>query len=150
MCAGCSILLRIYCQAQRFGQDQDDCISGVDYMARLLVVEDDIDLLFLYQTMLARLGYEVTPAEKTSDALMLLSHDEFDLIILDMNMPDMPGIKVLEHMRDDASVKQTPVVVVSANAQWRGPCFDLGVEHFLIKPVPTRELFSLLNELLAV
>jgi putative two-component system response regulator len=119
-------------------------------MARILVVEDDVDLLFLYETMLSRLGYEVTPAERTSDAILLLTNDDFDLIILDMNMPDMPGIKVLEFVRDDVRLQHIPVVVVSANAQWRVPCADLGVEHFLIKPVPTRELFGLLHQLLPV
>ncbi len=118
-------------------------------MARILVVEDDTDLLFLYETMLSRQGHEVVRAEKTADAILLLTHDDYDLIILDMNMPDTSGIKVLEFVRDDARLDGIPVVVVSANGQWRGPCFELGVEHFLIKPVPTRQLFGLLDTLLS-
>jgi len=117
-------------------------------MAHILVVEDDLDLQFLYEATLGRLGHVVTSAARTAEALVLLTHEEFDLVILDMNMPDAPGIKVLQFARGDTRLNDVPIIVISADAQWRRPCFDMGIEHFLIKPVPTRRLFALLDELL--
>lgn len=117
-------------------------------MAHILVVEDDLDLQFLYEATLGRLGHVVASASRTSEALLMLTHEEFDLVILDMNMPDAPGVKVIEFARGDARLRHVPMIVISADAQWRRPCLDLGIEHFLVKPVPTRRLFALLDEIL--
>lgn len=118
-------------------------------MPHILVVEDDQDLLFLYRTMLERLGYTVTTTDQTAEALMLLTNKDFDLVILDMNMPDIPGIRIIEFARDDIRLRTLPIIVISADPQWRGQCFALGIQHFLVKPVSTPRLFALLDQILS-
>lgn len=117
-------------------------------MPHILIVEDDQDLLFLYRTMLERQGYTITTADQSSDALLLLINQDFDLVILDMNMPDIPGIRIIEFARDDIRLRTLPIIVISADPQWRGQCFELGIEHFLVKPVSTPRLFALLDQIL--
>lgn len=117
-------------------------------MARILVVEDDFDLLQLYKAALSRPGHQVILAAKTAEALAYLAQDAFDLVILDMNMPDIPGIRVIEHVQADPRLRDLPIVVISANPHYLPSVRALGVEHFLVKPVPMRELLSLIGALL--
>ena len=118
-------------------------------MAHILVVEDDEDLLFLYATMFARQGHTTFKAMTVAEAVQFLDSAPVDLVVLDMNMPDAPGIRVVEWMRQHPSYADVPVVVISANDQWRKLCVELGVEHFLTKPVSMQHILALLDDLLA-
>ncbi len=117
-------------------------------MQRILVVEDDSDLQYLYDMFLVRQGYDVTSARSATQALLHLTNSSFDLIILDMNMPDTPGIRVLEFTQNDSRLKQIPVLVISANDQYRRAVQDLGARDFFTKPVPMQRLASVVNEML--
>ncbi len=118
-------------------------------MAQILVVEDDEDLLFLYATMFARHGHTTLKALTVAEAIQFLESATVDVVVLDMNMPDAPGIRVVEWMRQDTRHAHTPIVVISANDQWYKLCGELGVEHFLTKPVSMQQILALLDELLA-
>ena len=118
-------------------------------MAHILVVEDDEDLLFLYATMFARQGHTSLKARAIAEAMQFLDGAPIDLVVLDMNMPDAPGIRVVERMRQDERLSRIPIVVISANDQWRKLCEDLGVEHFLTKPVSMQQILALLDEILS-
>lgn len=117
-------------------------------MPRILVVEDDHDLQFLYNTMLARQGYEIVSTERTGDAMLYLTHEDFDLVILDMNMPDMPGIRLIEFAREDVRLRHIPIMVISANNHWEKEVFALGVRNFLVKPVKLKDLVNAIGRVL--
>jgi DNA-binding response OmpR family regulator len=117
-------------------------------MARILVVEDDDDLQFLYDKALARQGYEVTSAQNTGEAIIHLATDDFDAIILDINMPDAPGTKVLEFKQGDVRLRNIPVLVVSANEKYRGETLALGARYFLVKPVSLQDLTAAIKDVL--
>jgi DNA-binding response OmpR family regulator len=117
-------------------------------MPKILVVEDDNDLRFLYGTMLSRQGHEVVSAVTTSDGILKLTNCPFDLVILDINMPDIPGFKLIEYSHNDVRLKQVPIVVVSANERFRDIVHKLGVPHFMVKPVPMRQLISMVDGVL--
>ena len=117
-------------------------------MARILVVEDDNDLQFIYDKALARLGYEITQAKNTSEAIIYLTTDDFDAIILDINMPDAPGTKVLEFMQGDVRLRNVPVLVVSANEKYRSQVQTLGAKFFLVKPVSLHDLTDAIKDVL--
>ena len=114
-------------------------------MARILSVEDDTDLQYLYSMMLARRGHTLEAAASTADAIMMLARDAYDLIILDVNMPDVPGTRVIEFVRQNAQLRHIPIVVISANATCRRKAQALGVTGFLLKPVTLGDLVSLVH-----
>ncbi len=115
-------------------------------MARILVVEDDQDLSFIYKTALERENHVVTTVANVAEALITLTNADFELIILDMNMPGAPGIRVIEFARNDVRLRNVPILVVSAIDQWRAEATRLGVTRFLAKPVPMQKLLTLVNE----
>jgi len=75
----------------------------------------------------------------------MLARDAYDLIILDMNMPDVPGTRVIEFVRQNAQLRHIPIVVISANATCRRKAQALGVTGFLLKPVTLGDLVSLVH-----
>jgi DNA-binding response OmpR family regulator len=117
-------------------------------MSRILAVEDDTDLRYIYEMILSRQGHEVVLAENTVKAILYLTNEDFDLIILDMNMPDMPGTKLVEFARDDARLKNIPIIVVSASETWKDQVIGRGVTHFLVKPVAMHELAAMIERVL--
>jgi CheY-like chemotaxis protein len=117
-------------------------------MARILVVEDDDDLRFLYDKALARLGFEITAVMNTGEAIIHLTTDDFDAIILDINMPDAPGTKVLEFRKSDVRLRNVPVLVVSANEKYRTEAEEFGAEYFLVKPVALQDLTDAIMDVL--
>ena len=118
-------------------------------MAHILVVEDDEDLLFLYATMFIRQGHSTLKAMTVAEAVQFLNSAPVDLVVLDMNMPDAPGIRVVEWMRQDEHLSHIPIMVISANDQWRKLCEELGVEYFLTKPVSMQQILALLEDILS-
>ncbi len=100
----------------------------------ILVVEDDKDSQRLIARFLENHGYTVAPAEDGVDALLQLGKDEFDLIISDVNMPNLDGFKLLE-MKSQKGI-ETPVIFLTSIADpedtKRG--FDLGAVDYIRKP----------------
>jgi CheY-like chemotaxis protein len=117
-------------------------------MSTILVVEDDKDLQFLYGNVLKHQGNTVVAAESITDAIIRLTNEDFDAIILDMNMPDAPGLKVAEFARGDVRLKKIPIIVASANENYRAQALELGVRYYLIKPVPLQQLLQIVQDVL--
>ena len=104
----------------------------------LLVVDDIEDNRALLIARLGRLGYtDVTEAENGRKALDLLDARPFDLVLLDVMMPEMNGYQVLERLRADGRLTHLPVIVVSALAEMDSVvrCIELGAEDYLTKPI---------------
>src|SRR5438105_2133539 len=120
-------------------------------MPTVLVIEDDTDLVFLYNTALTQKGYDVIEAHNSAQAMALLEAPDFvpALVFMDMGMPDMPGTRVLNYMRSQTRFDDTRVVVVTANEQYRARVADKNVSRFMIKPITIAELISLADELTA-
>ncbi len=117
-------------------------------MPKILVVEDDGDLLYLYGTLLTRRGYGIEPVKRSADAMLHLTNEPFDLIILDIGMPDISGLRIAEFTHGDARLKQIPIIVVSANEQNEIQARAWGVQYFFVKPVKMQELMTLVDRLL--
>src|ERR1700682_5022445 len=98
-------------------------------MPTVLVVEDDDDLLFLYQTAPTQKGYDVVEAHNSTQALELLDAPDFipALVFMDMGMPDAPGTRVINYMRNDSRFDDTRIVVITANEQYRARVAAKGV-----------------------
>jgi adenylate cyclase len=103
----------------------------------LLVVDDNEDNRFTLTQRLKREGYgNVMCAGNGREALDLLSKRLFDLVLLDITMPEMDGYQVLEHLKADTTLRNIPVVMISAIDEIDSVvrCIGLGAEDYLAKP----------------
>jgi len=104
---------------------------------RLLVVDDNEDNRYTLTQRLKRLGYsEVEIAENGREALHVLRERPFDLVLLDIMMPEMTGYDVLKHVKADEKLRHIPIVMISAVDEVDSVvrCIELGAEDYLPKP----------------
>ncbi len=103
----------------------------------LLVVDDNEDNRYTLTRRLAREGYaNVTTANDGQQALELLRAQRFDLILLDIMMPELNGYQVLEQLKVDSRLRHIPVIMISAVEELESVvrCIELGAEDYLPKP----------------
>jgi CheY-like chemotaxis protein len=114
----------------------------------ILVAEDDAFQLQALCQLLEMCNYNSIPAENGKIAMDHLNDDEndFDLVLVDLNMPVMGGLEVLSQMRNDSRLCKLPVAVMSASESNDviADCLRLGADNFLVKPVRISEC-KLLN-----
>lgn len=105
--------------------------------ARLLVADDNKVNRLLLTRNLELLGHTVACAENGRVALEMLRRERFDLVLLDMEMPELDGFAVLEEMKRDLALRDTPVIVTSSleGLDHVVRCIELGAEDYLGKPV---------------
>jgi adenylate cyclase len=105
--------------------------------AHLLVVDDNRVNRLLLTRALEQQGHRVTPAENGRIALEVLRREPFDLVLLDMEMPEMDGFQVLERLVADPQLRDLPVIVTSSleGIDNVARCIELGAEDYLTKPV---------------
>ncbi len=117
-------------------------------MARILIVEDDNELQGMLALLLKRHGYEVYGAQNGVEALYQAVYYQPDLIILDLMMPLASGDAVLGFVRSTESLRETPVLVVSAHPKGAELAEQLEADGYLTKPVEMRVLLARIEELL--
>ncbi|MEJ7928711.1 SpoIIE family protein phosphatase [Ramlibacter sp. AN1015] len=103
---------------------------------RVLVVDDLDSNRDLLMRRLQRLGHEADAAATGAEALLKLSAARWDLVLLDITMPDMDGYDTLRHIKADPALADTPVVMVSAIDETESVvrCLKLGADDYLAKP----------------
>lgn len=108
-----------------------------DTDARLLIVDDNRVNRLLLARSVELLGYSATVAENGREAMGLLRNGAFDLMLLDIEMPEMDGFEVLEAINLEPSLTGLPVIVTSSveGVENIVRCIDLGAEDYLPKPV---------------
>ena len=112
-------------------------------MKKILVIEDEEDLNQTLSFNLENEGYKVTPALKGSEALAILENESPpDLVILDLMLPDMPGLDICRHIRSRENLKNISVIIVTAKGEEvdRVVGFELGADDYIVKPYSVREL----------
>jgi len=105
--------------------------------AALLVVDDNEDNRYTLTRRLKREGYtNLKTANDGKQALELLRGQKFDLMLLDIMMPEMNGYEVLQHLKADADLRHLPVIMISAVGEVESVvrCIELGAEDYLPKP----------------
>ena len=118
-----------------------------DLRAKILIVDDDQSLSFIIRKMLESYSYSVTLADSCESAFDMLAAGSFDLVLLDVNLPDGTGFDVCRQLREACDV---PVIFASARTQEddRITGFDIGGDDYLPKPYSMRELLSRVNALM--
>jgi DNA-binding NtrC family response regulator len=115
---------------------------------RVLIVEDERNVRLTYRAALETEGFEVTEAESGSAAVEKFAQSKFDVAVLDLRMPGMDGLELLEVMREK-NIK-TPAVIITAYGDVPNAvkAMKLGAIDFLAKPVTPEQLRSILNEVI--
>jgi phosphoserine phosphatase RsbU/P len=109
----------------------------VSSTAALLIVDDNEDNRYTLTRRLNREGYDnLTTANNGREALDLLHSKPFDLVLLDIMMPDLNGYEVLEQMKTNAALRDVPVIMISALSEIDSVirCIELGAVDYLSKP----------------
>lgn len=114
---------------------------------RVLIVEDNSDLLLLYTKSLMNAGVEVDPVMTLANAREMLAVHKYDVIICDMRLGGEHGTDLLRDLRDRAH-STAEVIIVSGEDHYRRTCEQLGFDLFLSKPVSLRELRTLVERLI--
>lgn len=117
---------------------------------KLLLVEDEKELSEILAKGLRKRGYAVDPAYDGEEALLSYEINEYDLIILDLNLPKLDGLEVLGQIR--AHDLETKVLILSARSQIEDRVLglDMGANDYLIKPFDFMELEARIRTLLRV
>lgn len=115
--------------------------------AKILIIDDDVELVTLLVDYFTLEGFETSPAHTGTEGLEILEHKQFDLIILDVMMPGISGVQTLQRIREKW---RTPVLMLTA----RGDPVDrilgleLGADDYVPKPCSPRELVARIRAIL--
>lgn len=104
---------------------------------KILVVDDFSTMRRIIKNILKEIGYSnIDEADDGSTALEKLKGGDFDFVVTDWNMPIMPGIELLKNIRQDAKLKDLPVLMVTAEAQKENVTMAVaaGVSNYIVKP----------------
>ena len=123
------------------GQQPSRRVAG-----RALGVDDSRAIREAMTSMLGREGWIVDVAEDGARALQMTRQLRYDLVVTDLEMPELDGFELITHLRKDERFKTTPIVIITsrASAEHRARAQDLGVRALVAKPITRRKLFEAL------
>lgn len=122
-------------------------------MQRILIVEDSATMRSLLAAALEDIGIPVKITEATSgfEALRCLPREQFDLVVTDINMPDINGLELVSFMKNNEKYQAIPMVIVSTEGSERDQAkgIELGANAYIVKPFEPELLRKIARELLA-
>ena len=119
----------------------------MDSARQILYIEDNFENRVLVRRILQSEGYQFLEAENAHDALGLLKDTRPDLILLDINMPEMDGYELTEKIKNMPAFSTTPVIAVTANVM-RGDkerTFQAGCDGYIEKPIDVDRFIDQIN-----
>jgi two-component system chemotaxis response regulator CheY len=120
---------------------------------KVLVVEDSPTMRQLIVFALKRIrGFQIVEANDGVDGLKKLSAQKFDLIVTDINMPIMDGLKLVSMVRNDPNYKETPIIVITTEGatEDRERALALGANEYITKPIQTIKILETVKKLMEV
>jgi CheY-like chemotaxis protein len=116
---------------------------------KILLVDDETDIINIVSFRLKKAGYDVVVAETGTQALEKVRTELPDLILLDINLPEMTGYEVCTSLKSDAGTKKIPVIFISASSEnIKKDTEKYGADGFIVKPFEPQELISKIGEYL--
>ncbi len=119
-------------------------------MARILIVEDEPDVLLLLENRVKGAGHDVVSATNGEEGLTLVATEKPDLVVLDWMMPRRDGIEVCEEIRASDPDHHTKVLMLTARSQQSDVdrAMEAGADDYIVKPFSSRDLIERINALL--
>jgi len=118
----------------------------------VLCIEDEPEMIDLIKLILGRRGFDVHGAAGGVEGIKIVRELKPDLVLLDLMMPDMDGWEVYQQIKGDASIKETPVIIITAKAQNIDKVLGLHiakVDDYIAKPFSPKELLESVERILA-
>ena len=112
---------------------------------KIILIEDDADILLTLNMILESAGYEVNPLT-SARTVMNGTFEIPDLFILDKRMPDMDGLEVCRHLKSKPETKDIPVIIISASPKFGGAALKAGANDFLAKPFTMTALLAMVEK----
>ena len=115
---------------------------------KILMVDDDVRNVFALVNVLEEKGMEVIVGQTGKQALKLLEeHPDFDLVLMDIMMPDMDGYEAMREIRKQARFRKLPIIALTAKAMKndKAKCIEAGANDYLAKPLDKTKLLSLMR-----
>ncbi len=116
-------------------------------MAKVMLVEDDPTMLALLNTFLEIEGYQVAQMNSFENVLEEIRSHNPDIVLMDVHLQDVDGMKLLESIRQDGELKET-VIIMSSGMDFSEESMSKGANEFLLKPYMPEELISKIKRLL--
>src|ERR1700733_3108683 len=113
-------------------------VSGLSLSLRILLAEDNLVNQKVAMTMLGKMGHRITLATNGLEALEQWRHGDFDLILMDVQMPEMSGLQATTQIRREEGIGahvQIVAMTASAMSEERDRCLAAGMDDFISKPV---------------
>jgi len=117
---------------------------------KVLVIDDEPDLLELLELTLSRMGLDTTRAQSVAESIRLLDSQGFDLCLTDMRLPDGEGLRVVEHITDKGLDVPVAVMTAFGSAENAVAALKAGAFDYLAKPVALEQLRALVKQALKV
>jgi len=117
---------------------------------KILIVDDDLDLCHILQTVFEQLGYDTVLAVNGKEAVDLATSQLPDLILMDIMLPVMDGLQATRLIRENPSTHSTPIIAMTARVsiEDKENCFRSGCDDFIAKPFTVKEMTSCIEKLL--
>ncbi len=119
---------------------------------KILIVEDSATMRSLIVSTIAPLGeFTIVEAANGFDALRILPREKVDLVITDINMPDINGLELVSFIKNNPHYRTTPLLIISTEGSDRDreKGLSLGADAYLVKPFDPRQLQELIQRYLA-
>ncbi len=122
--------------------------SGTAEEVRILLVEDEPAILSIFEKILSLRGWQVVPVANASDAIRAWEEDDFDLIFMDLQMPQLNGLeatRIIRRLEREKGREHIPIIAVTAwcRPEDRGFCMEAGMDDYLPKPIHSKELYAM-------
>jgi len=118
--------------------------------SKILIVEDNSDLSDLLSVYLRTVGYETSRAENSAQAIGKALAELPDLIITDLNLPDMTAVEAIAILKQDPATSSIPIVVLTAMAvgEWKAKALKAGAAEYLLKLISPHALMDVVRKLI--
>ena len=113
-----------------------------DNQPTVLIVDDEASIRISLRTILSGLGFSVVEAARGEEAISLVRTAQFDIVLLDVNMPGLGGIEVCRSMRKNAPLLPIVMLTVQGSEDRKVEALDAGADDYITKPFQLRELIA--------
>lgn len=118
---------------------------------KILIVDDDPRNIFALKLTLKSRGYQIESCNMAQEAIDVLKKDNlFQVVLMDMMMPEMDGYQAIRILKEIPSVSHIPVIAVTAQAmpEDRQKCLDAGAQDYISKPIDVDQLIKAIEKLI--